>query len=110
LRTFLAIVLILTTGIAALSLRGMGNPLHMAFSSSQIYIHGTPVCVTQRGAEIEAMVGNCGALSDGPQEGADGFHGGNLPPGHPRVGLPPGHPPVDSDPGPAFEERRRTLI
>ncbi len=38
-------------------------------SSSQIYIHGTPVCVFQQGKDIMAKVGECGMEKSPP--GAD---------------------------------------
>jgi len=95
-------------GFAGLSLWGVGHVQHMAGSSSQIFIHGTPVCVTQRGGEIRASVGECALLFGGPreeQEETGGFHDGD-----PHVGLPPGHPPIGPDPVPFREENRRTLI
>ena len=60
-------------------------------SSSQIYIHGTPVCVFQQGKDILAKVGECG-MENSPQ-GEDslerlpfhGYRGGELPPGHPPI-------------------------
>jgi hypothetical protein len=82
----------------------------MSSSSSQIFIHGTPVCVTHRGGEIEAAVGECGVLSDNPHGGSGGFHKSHPVPGDPHVGLPPGHPPVEEEPFPGIDERRRTLI
>ena len=109
-KTFLTIALVLTTGVAALFLWGSGHARGMASASSQIFIHGTPVCVTQRGGEIEAAVGDCGVLAGGPQKDSGGYGGGNLPPGHPRLGLPPGHPPIDAGPGTGDDGRRRTLI
>jgi len=108
LKSLLAIALVLTAALAGLSLWGMGHARHVAVSSSQIFIHGTPVCVTQRGGEIQASVGECAVLFGGPrgqQEDADGFHNGD-----PHVGLPPGHPPIGPGPVPLFEENRRTLI
>ncbi len=74
-------------------------------SSSQIYIHGTPVCVFQQGKDIMAKVGECGMEKSPP--GADSleelpFHG------HRGGELPPGHPPIDQDMFP--EEQRRLLI
>lgn len=85
-----------------------------ASAENQIYIHGTPVCVSQEGGGIVARLGECDASATG-SGGADphgfgnggGFRGGmepgmDLPPGHPPVSpgmepgmdLPPGHPPV----------------
>jgi hypothetical protein len=65
-------------------------------ATSQIYIHGTPVCIMQEGDRIVAMVGEC----DAP-EAPQGFH--PEPPGRrpfrgaPGLTLPPGHPPVPFD-------------
>jgi len=95
-KTFLAAMLVVSTGLAALSLWGMVHARHMGGSSSQIFIHGAPVCVTQRGGEIEAVVGKCRSNPGDPA--------------NPHLGLPPGHPPIDGDPGPSFDEERRTLI
>jgi hypothetical protein len=71
-------------------------------SSSQIYIHGTPVCVFQQGKDIVAKVGECGMEKSRP--GADSlerlpFHG------HWGRELPPGHPPIDQDMFPEAEKR-----
>jgi hypothetical protein len=76
-----------------------------ASSSSQIYIHGTPVCVTQQGKDIVARVGECGVSLHPPD--ADSleripFHG------HPGRNLPPGHPPIDQEMFP--DGNRRVLI
>jgi hypothetical protein len=76
-----------------------------ASSSSQIYIHGTPVCVTQQGKDIVAKVGNCGVPPLSPD--ADSlerlpFHG------HPGLNLPPGHPPIDQEIVP--DGQKRVLI
>ena len=95
-KTFLAVALVVATGLAALSVWGIVHSRQMSGSSSQIFIHGAPVCVTQRGGEIEAVVGKCGSIPGDP--------------GSPNLGLPPGHPPVDGNPGPAFDEERRTPI
>jgi hypothetical protein len=109
-RSLLAIALILAAGIASLWLWGAGHAHSMAGSSSQIFIHGTPVCVTQRGGEIQAAVGVCGNFSVHPHGEAEGYHGGNRVPGNPHIGLPPGHPPIDQEPFPGPEGGRRTLI
>ncbi len=74
-------------------------------SSSQIYIHGTPVCVTREGEEIVARVGECAITrlppdADTPERAP--FHG------HPEMRLPPGHPPIDQEMFP--QENRRVLI
>ena len=96
--TFLAIALILVTGAASIWLWGAAHAHRMAPSSSQIFIHGTPVCVTQRGGEITAAVGECG------------YHGSHPGRGNPDIGLPPGHPPIDEEPFPGADGKRRTLI
>ena len=109
-KTFLAIALVLSTGLAAVSLWGIVHARRMGVSSSQIVLHGTPVCITQRGGEIEASIGECGS-SPGASEGEDGgFHGTPHSFGNPNAGLPPGHPPVGSDPALAETEVRRTPI
>ena len=83
-----------------------GGPLATdVSSSSQIYIHGTPVCVTRVGEEIMARVGECGIPRLPPDAGTPGsppYHG---PPG---MRLPPGHPPIDQEMFPG--ENRRVLI
>lgn len=74
-------------------------------SSSQIYIHGTPVCVTQQGKDIVAQVGECGLHALPPEsESLERlpFHG------HSGRNLPPGHPPIDEEMFPAGN--RRVLI
>jgi hypothetical protein len=72
-------------------------------SFSQIFIHGTPVCVFTLGGNVVAQVGQCpdtpGAEYKGPGEDAP-FHG------RPGMDLPPGHPPVDRD---MFPDGRRTV-
>lgn len=97
-KTILAIALILTTGLAALSIWESVHARRMGGPSSQIFIHGTPVCVTQRGGEIEAAVGECGLLpgTSGEEGDASGSSPHRL--GTPGFGLPPGHPPIGSDP------------
>jgi len=111
-KTILATALILAMGIAGISLLGTVHPQRLAVSSSQIFIHGTPVCVMQQAGEIIASVGMCGAPAGESREddfrtGGD-FDGETPSPHEPRFGLPPGHPPVDS--APTFEEGRRILI
>ncbi len=83
-----------------------GGPLtSLVSSASQIYIHGTPVCVTQEGKDIVARVGECGFPVVPPD--ADFLE--KLPyQGHPGMQLPPGHPPIDQEMFP--EENRRVLI
>ena len=109
-RSLLAIALILAAGIASLWLWGAGHAQRMAGSSSQIFIHGTPVCVTQRGGQIVAAVGECDRHPGEPHGSPEGFHGANPLPRNPHVGLPPGHPPVDDDPAPGDHAERRLLI
>lgn len=109
-RSFLAVVLILTAGIASLWWWGTGHSRVLVASSSQIFIHGTPVCVTQRGGEIYAAVGVCGNFSMDPEGGSGRFHGTTPHPGNPHGGLPPGHPPIGDEPFQAPEDGRRTLI
>lgn len=75
-------------------------------SESQIFIHGTPVCVSRQGESIAARVGECGAQA-APWDGAPA---GRLPGFDGREGdLPPGHPPVGPDMIPG-EGTRRILI
>ena len=85
---------------------GAGDPLASSVSSSsQIYIHGTPVCVFQEGKDIMAKVGECGMEKSPPEENSLGeipFHG------HGGGELPPGHPPIDQGMFP--EDQRRVLI
>ena len=96
-KTILAAAMILALGVTGILLWEAAHARRMAVSSSQIFIHGTPVCVMQQGGVIVAAVGTCDP--PGGQATEDGFGNG---------GLPLGHPPVDSPP--AFEEERRTLI
>ena len=106
-KTFLSIALIVVLGITGISLWGAVHAQHMAVSSSQIFIHGTPVCVLEGAGEIRATVGMCGFHGTGPGEDGSGY--GEAPtPNEPSLVLPPGHPPVGPDP--AFEEGRRILI
>jgi len=106
-KSILAAALILALGITGISLWGAVHAQRMDVSSSQIFIHGTPVCVMQHAGEIIASVGRCGA--SGGESRGDGFENGGTPsPLGPRLGLPPGHPPVDSPPD--LEEVRRILI
>jgi len=111
-KTILATALILALGIAGISLLGAVHAQRQAVSSSQISIHGTPVCVMQQAGEIRASVGICGTFGGEPPEdgfgNGGGFHGKGPSSVEPRFGLPPGHPPVDSTP--ALEEGRRILI
>ncbi len=63
-------------------------------SASQIYIHGTPVCVFRQGESIAATVGECEA-GTAPRDEAPGDGAPEL--GGPDMVLPPGHPPVGPD-------------
>lgn len=72
-------------------------------SASQIYIHGTPVCVFRHGESIVARVGECETGAE-PQDEAPG---GQIPDdAAPGLALPPGHPPVGPDMLPDGGERR----
>jgi hypothetical protein len=51
-KTILATALILALGITGISLWGAVHARRMAVSSSQIFVHGTPVCVLQRGGSF----------------------------------------------------------
>ena len=75
-------------------------------SSSQIYIHGTPVCVTQQGKDIVAQVGECGMRALPPE--SDSVERLPFQHGHPGMNLPPGHPPIDQEMFP--NQQRRVLI
>jgi hypothetical protein len=106
-KTILAAALIVALGITGISLWGAMHARRMAVSSSQIFIHGTPVCVLERAGEIRATLGMCG--SHGTDSREDGFGSGETPPRRePHLVLPPGHPPVGPDP--SFEGGRRILI
>lgn len=90
---------------AMLHVRAGGPPASLVSSSSQIYIHGTPVCVSQEGKDIVARVGECGlrrVLPDGDFREELPYHG------HPGRNLPPGHPPIDQEMFP--DGNRRVLI
>lgn len=72
-------------------------------SESQIFIHGTPVCVFRQGESIVATVGECGTSAAPRGEG----HGDLVPDSRdPGLALPPGHPPVGPDGFPGGGERR----
>jgi len=111
-KAILATALILALGITGISLWGEVHARRMAVSSSQIFIHGTPVCVMQQAGEIIAAVGMCGTAGGESREddfGNEGVFQGETPsPFGPRLGLPLGHPPLD--PTPTFDEGRRILI
>lgn len=90
---------------AMLHVQASGPLASLVSSSSQIYIHGTPVCVTKEGNDIVARVGECGIYGAHPD--ADfpemlPYHG------HPGRNLPPGHPPIDQRMFP--DGNRRVLI
>jgi hypothetical protein len=75
-----------------------------ASAFSQIYIHGTPVCVFKEGEQVLARIGNCPNIAEGDEGSApkaEPYHG------HPSPNLPPGHPPIDD--GPFTTEKRRTI-
>jgi hypothetical protein len=106
-KTVLVAAIVATLGVAAVSLWGIEHARQYTDSSSQIYIHGTPVCVVQRDGGIHARVGACDSL----REEAPGGAGGRMRvPGPPRLQLPPGHPPIGPDEGPIADPNRRTLI
>ena len=111
-KAILATALILALGITGISLWGEVHARRTAVSASQIFIHGTPVCVMQQAGEIIATVGMCGSVGAESREddfgNGDVFHGKTPNPIDPRFGLPPGHPPIDSFPD--MEQGRRILI
>ena len=112
-KTILAAAMILAIGVTGILLWEAVHARRMAVSSSQIFIHGTPVCVMQQGGVIIASVGTCGSPGGEATEGGSGngnnFHGGAPAPLPPGFGLPPGHPPVDSPPD-TMEKERKILI
>jgi hypothetical protein len=104
--------MIVALGIVGISLWHAVHTRRAAFSSSQIYIHGTPVCVMRHDGEIKASVGLCddyrgGSYGRGFGPGR-GFHGGSPFSDEPPADLPPGHPPVDSSP--ALEQGQKIPI
>ena len=111
-KAVLATALIIALGITGISLWGAVHAQRVGVTSSQIFIHGTPVCVMQHAGKILASVGMCGTSGGESREDGFGnggvFHGETPSPREPRHDLPPGHPPVDSTPG--FGEGRRILI
>jgi hypothetical protein len=111
-KAFLSTVMIIALGITGIFLWGAVHAQRMDVSSSQIYIHGTPVCVFQQAGEIVASIGLCGVPGGESREGGfgkgGGVHGGAPAPLDPRLGLPPGHPPVEFPPD--LQEERRILI
>ena len=111
-KKILATALIVALGITGISLWGAVHAQRMAVSSSQIFIHGTPVCVMLQAGQIRAAVGMCD-IPDEESQGDDsgngeGLRGPSPSPHDPRMGLPPGHPPLDS--APDFEDGRKVLI
>jgi len=111
-KTVLATVLILVLGVTGIALWKAGHAQRAAVSSSQIFVHGTPVCVMQHAGQIIASVGMCGSLRGESREDDYGngrfFRGENPSAREPGFELPPGHPPVDS--APSFGKGRGTLI
>ncbi|MBP2677828.1 MAG: hypothetical protein H6Q82_893 [Deltaproteobacteria bacterium] len=111
-KTIFAAALIVAVGITGISLWHTARTRHIDSSSSQIFIHGTPVCVVQRAGEILASVGMCGTSGGAPREEGHGngrvFRGEAPSRLEALPGLPPGHPPVDSIPN--FGEGPRILI
>jgi len=111
-KRILSFAMIMALGITGISLWGVVHAGRMPVSSSQIFIHGTPVCVMQHAGEILASVGMCGTPGGESREDGFGnggvFHGERPSPLEPRLDLPPGHPPVDFPP--ALDEGRRILI
>ena len=92
--------------VAAFHFRASEPLASLEASSSQIYIHGHPVCVTQQGKEIVAKVGECGVPTLPPD--SDSMERLPFRHGHPGMNLPPGHPPIDQEMFPG--ENRRVLI
>lgn len=111
-KTVITAAVIVAVGVAGISLWHAAHNQRIDVSSSQIFIHGTPVCVVQHAGEILASVGMCGTHGGETREdgfgNGEGFHGKRPSLLEPRPELPPGHPPLDSIP--ALEERRRILI
>jgi hypothetical protein len=111
-KTILATALIVAFGITGISLWHSARNQSFDVSSSQIYIHGTPVCVMLHYGDVIASVGMCDA--DRARSRDRGFETGRgfleESPDYREApsGLPPGHPPVDSSP--AFEQLRKTPI
>jgi len=111
-RRILATVMVVASGIAGVFLWHAAHAPRLDVSSSQIYIHDTPVCVMRHGGEIIASIGMCD-----PNEGQSRGRGFGTGRGSVEEspysieapsGLPPGHPPVDSIPAP--ERLRRIPI
>jgi hypothetical protein len=111
-KRILAAIVIVASGITGVFLWHAANPPRIDISSSQIYIHDTPVCVMRHGGEILASVGLCDLHEGQPGNrdfgNGDGFVGESPSYRDEPSGLPPGHPPVDSFP--AAERLRRIPI
>ncbi len=104
-------VVALVAGIVFFNLASHRHGIVQARTASQIFIHGTPVCVTQdESGNIVASVGEC--LRAGPDQGQDQGNDGEDDPGELHGGkdqqLPPGHPPIDEDMN--LGGQRRVLI
>ncbi len=74
-------------------------------STSQIYIHGTPVCVLKQGETIVARIGRCEGPGDSPDAESPGDPSIEDGPGGTDQ-LPPGHPPI---PDGALPEGQRRI-
>ncbi|GAB4364491.1 MAG: hypothetical protein Kow00128_06210 [Deltaproteobacteria bacterium] len=102
--------MLISVGLVGLLVLALFTLLHIDVpfagkATSQIYIHGTPVCVTQRPHGILAQVGECDPGRISPH----GEYSGEVPVhGHRGRDLPPGHPPIDGNLFP--EGNRRVLI
>ncbi len=111
-KTILATAMVVALGITGISFRHAAHTRRVDVSSSQIYIHGTPVCVMRHNGEILASVGMCDSYGDSTRRHGFGTGRGFLgeSPYYREApsGLPPGHPPVD--PAPALEQVRKIPI
>ena len=111
-KTVLATAMIIAFGVTGVSLWHAAHTRSIDVSSSQIYIHDTPVCVMRHGGEILASVGTCDSYRG--QSWGSGFGTGRGSLGESPYyreapsGLPPGHPPVDSTP--VFGQPRKVPI
>jgi len=111
-KTILAAFTILAFLITGVFLWRTAHTRSVDVSFSQIYIHGTPVCVVRQDGEIVASIGMCDADAGRSRERDYGTGRGSLgesPYEHGApTGLPPGHPPVDSIP--SYDESRKIPI